>query len=58
MRGRRLLPLWALVCTALWIGRIPLARHFEWGLYLEHLSFNLAMALLFGRTLATHYASK
>ncbi|WP_235879268.1 hypothetical protein [Burkholderia sp. USMB20] len=28
------------------------ARHFEWGLYLEHASFNLAMALLFGRTLA------
>jgi uncharacterized membrane protein len=47
-----LLPLWALVCMALWIGRVPLARHFEWGLYLEHLSFNLAMALLFGRTLA------
>ncbi len=47
-----LLPLWVLVCAALWLGRAPLARHFAWGLYVEHLSFNLAMALLFGRTLA------
>lgn len=46
-----LLPMWALVCAALWIARGALARHFEWGLYLEHVSFNLAMALLFGRTL-------
>jgi uncharacterized membrane protein len=35
----------------LWIVREPLAQHFGWGLYLEHLSFNLAMALLFGTTL-------
>ncbi|MCP3712533.1 hypothetical protein M3I54_37405 [Paraburkholderia sp. CNPSo 3274] len=47
-----LLPLWALVVLALWFMRTPLAFHFEWGLYLEHVSFNLAMALLFGRTLA------
>jgi len=47
-----LLPLWALVALALWLARTPLAQHFEWGLYLEHVSFNLAMALLFGRTLA------
>ncbi|KUZ14016.1 hypothetical protein WL93_00350 [Burkholderia diffusa] len=43
---------WLLAAVALWAGRTPLARHFEWGLYLEHASFNLAMALLFGRTLA------
>jgi len=46
-----LLPLWALACATLWVVRAPLARHFEWGLYLEHVSFNLAMALLFGGTL-------
>ncbi|HTH59486.1 MAG TPA: hypothetical protein VL689_04945 [Paraburkholderia sp.] len=45
------LPLWALACAVLWIVREPLAQHFGWGLYLEHLSFNLAMALLFGTTL-------
>ncbi|CAB3800828.1 hypothetical protein LMG28688_05256 [Paraburkholderia caffeinitolerans] len=47
-----LLPLWALVAVALWAARMPLARHFEWGLYIEHVSFNLGMALVFGRTLA------
>jgi uncharacterized membrane protein len=47
-----LLPLWTFVVLALWFMRTPLAWHFEWGLYLEHVSFNLAMALLFGRTLA------
>ena len=47
-----LLPLWALAAAALWAVRTPLALHFEWGLYLEHVSFNLGMALLFGRTLA------
>lgn len=46
-----LLPLWALACAALWAARASLARHFGWGLYLEHVSFNLAMALLFGTTL-------
>lgn len=45
------LPLWALAAAALWAARTPLARHFEWGLYIEHVSFNLGMALLFGRTL-------
>ncbi|WP_240440117.1 hypothetical protein, partial [Burkholderia sp. HAN2018] len=55
---------WLLAAAALWAARVPLARHFEWGLYLEHASFNLAMALLFGRTLAagkvplcTHFAT-
>jgi len=46
-----LVPLWVLACGALWIARSPLARHFEWGLYIEHASFNLMMAMLFGRTL-------
>jgi uncharacterized membrane protein len=46
-----LLPLWILACTALWIVRAPLARHFGLGLYLENLSFNLALAWMFGRTL-------
>lgn len=52
-RRAALLTLWALAAAALWTARTPLARHFEWGLYLEHASFNLGMALLFGRTLAT-----
>jgi uncharacterized membrane protein len=47
------LPLWLMSCSALWAIRAPLARHFQWGLYLEHVSFNLAMATLFGRTLLT-----
>jgi uncharacterized membrane protein len=47
-----LLPLWALGCGALWLLRAPLGRHFEWGAYFEHLGFNLAMAYVFGRTLA------
>ncbi|WP_322029514.1 hypothetical protein [Paraburkholderia sp. J76] len=47
-----LLLLWMLVALGLWCMRTPLALHFEWGLYVEHASFNLAMALLFGRTLA------
>ncbi|WP_175841079.1 hypothetical protein [Burkholderia contaminans] len=47
-----LVPAWPLAAAALWAARVPLARHFEWGLYLEHASFNLAMAVLFGRTLA------
>lgn len=48
-----LLPLWALAAAALWAARTPLALHFAWGLYLEHVSFNLGMALVFGRTLAS-----
>lgn len=47
-----LLPLWILACVALWSVRAPLTRHFGWGLYLENLSFNLALAWMFGRTLA------
>jgi uncharacterized membrane protein len=46
-----LLPLWAIACAALWFVRAPLTRHFGWGLYLEHVSFNLALAWMFGRTL-------
>ncbi|WP_206996682.1 hypothetical protein [Trinickia mobilis] len=46
-----MLPLWLAACAALWVLRAPLARHFEWGLYLEHVSFNLALAAVFGRTL-------
>jgi uncharacterized membrane protein len=47
-----LLPLWACVCAGLWLVRAPLTAHFGWGLYLEHISFNLALAWMFGRTLA------
>lgn len=47
-----LLPLWALGCGILWMLRAPLGRHFEWGAYFEQLGFNLAMAYVFGRTLA------
>lgn len=46
-----LLPLWALACAALWMARAPLAHHFAWGLYLEHVGFNVALALVFGATL-------
>lgn len=46
-----LVPLWVVLCGGLWMLREPLARHFDWGLYLEHVSFNLMMAYLFGRTL-------
>ena len=46
-----LLPLWCVVSGALWMLHEPLSRHFEWGLYLEHASFNLMMAYVFGRTL-------
>jgi uncharacterized membrane protein len=45
------LALWLVSCSALWAMRTPLAQHFQWALYLEHVSFNLAMATLFGRTL-------
>ncbi|KXV01676.1 hypothetical protein CR51_21065 [Caballeronia megalochromosomata] len=46
-----MLPLWALACIALWLGRASLTAHFGWGLWLEHASFNLALAWMFGRTL-------
>ncbi|SAK78226.1 COG4648 family protein [Caballeronia ptereochthonis] len=48
-----LLPLWALACVVLWLGRAPLTAHFGWGLWLEHASFNLALAWMFGRTLVS-----
>ncbi|MCO5397191.1 hypothetical protein [Ralstonia soli] len=63
--GRRawLVPVWTLVCATLWMAREPLARQFGWGLYLEHASFNVMMAYVFGRTLmagreplCTHFA--
>ncbi|SAK92673.1 membrane protein [Caballeronia temeraria] len=47
-----LLPLWALGCVVLWLARAPLTAHFGWGLWMEHASFNLALAWMFGRTLA------
>jgi uncharacterized membrane protein len=47
-----LLSVWAIACAALWLVRAPLMRHFGWGLYLEHVSFNLALAWVFGRTLS------
>jgi len=50
-RRGSLLPLWVLAGAALWIARAPLARHFAWGLYLEHMGFNVALALAFGVTL-------
>jgi uncharacterized membrane protein len=46
-----LLPVWIIACVALWMVRAPLAHHFGLGLYLENLSFNLALAWMFGRTL-------
>ncbi|ANA33887.1 COG4648 family protein [Ralstonia mannitolilytica] len=46
-----LVPLWLVLCGGIWTMREPLARHFDWGLYLEHATFNLMMAYLFGRTL-------
>jgi uncharacterized membrane protein len=46
-----LLPLWGLACAGLWMVRAPLTAHFGWGLFLEHVSFNLALAWMFGRTL-------
>ena len=46
------LPGWVCGCAALWFARAPLARHFEWGAYLEHLGVVLIMAFAFGRTLA------
>jgi uncharacterized membrane protein len=47
-----LLPLLAAVAAVLWVLHGPLARHYEWGLYLEHALFNGALGCLFGRTLA------
>jgi uncharacterized membrane protein len=47
-----LVPLWAVASGVLWLARVPLTQHFGWGLYLEHVSFNLALAWMFGHTLA------
>ncbi|RDU96499.1 hypothetical protein [Trinickia dinghuensis] len=47
-----LLPLMAIVCALLWVSRAALVRHYEWGLFLEHVMFNGALGYLFGRTLA------
>lgn len=46
-----LVPVWLLVCVALWWVRAPLSRHFDWAAYLEHIGFNLFMAWIFGNTL-------
>lgn len=46
-----LMPLAAGAACALWIARGSLARHYEWGLFLEHVLFNGALGYLFGRTL-------
>ncbi len=47
-----LLPVLAAVAALLWVLHGPLARHYEWGLFLEHALFNGALGYLFGRTLA------
>lgn len=46
-----LLALAAAFAAALWLAREPLGRHYEWGLFLEHVLFNGALGYLFGRTL-------
>lgn len=48
-----LLPLLAAGAAGLWAARAWLARHYEWGLFLEHVLFNGALGYLFGRTLAS-----
>lgn len=53
-RSRRrglLLTLVALAGAGLWLARGALVRHYEWGLFLEHVLFNGALGYLFGRTL-------
>lgn len=47
-----LLLLAAVVAAALWMSRGTLARHYEWGLFLEHVLFNGVLGYVFGRTLA------
>lgn len=46
-----LLPLVAMAAAGLWLARGALVRHYEWGLFLEHVLFNGALGFLFGRTL-------
>ena len=41
----------AAAAAGLWVVRGALVRHYEWGLYLEHVLFNGALGCLFGRTL-------
>ena len=47
-----LLPIVAVACAVLWVSRGTLVRHYEWGLFLEHVLFNGALGYLFGSTLA------
>lgn len=47
-----LLPLAVIAAAGLWLARGALVRHYEWGLFLEHVLFNSALGYLFGRTLA------
>lgn len=51
-RRYRYLPLVGASAAALWALRAPLVRHYEWGLFLEHVLFNGALGYLFGCTLA------
>ncbi|GLU30602.1 hypothetical protein WKR88_00735 [Trinickia caryophylli] len=51
-RRALLLPLFVLAAAAVWMSRGALARHYGWGLYLEHVLFNGALGYLFGRSLA------
>jgi uncharacterized membrane protein len=46
------LPLVAAAVAMSWTLRGPLVRHYEWGLFLEHILFNTALGCLFGRSLA------
>jgi len=46
-----LLTLVAVAGAGLWLARGALVRHYEWGLFLEHILFNGALGYLFGRTL-------
>lgn len=51
-RRALLLPLFAIIAAGLWLVRGSLVRHYEWGLFLEHILFNGALGYLFGSTLA------
>lgn len=46
------LPLVAVAIATLWMLRATLVRHYEWGLFLEHVLFNGALGYLFGSSLA------
>ena len=47
-----LAPPMAVVAAMLWMLRGALVRHYEWGLFLEHVLFNGTLGYVFGRTLA------